>query len=82
MSAFGQRVNDLVSLLPALAEPALDQAVDRALDVLTEAARSDQPILVCGNGGSAADAQHIAGELVGQDATEANILNLAAGGGE
>jgi D-sedoheptulose 7-phosphate isomerase len=78
MSAFGQRVNDLVSLLPALAEPALDQAVDRALDVLTEAARSDRPILVCGNGGSAADAQHIAGELVGRFLRDRRALNVRA----
>ena len=78
MSAFGQRINDLVSLLPALASPALDQSVDRALDLLTEAARADRAILVCGNGGSAADAQHIAGELVGRFLLDRRALNVRA----
>lgn len=40
--------------------------IDRAVEMLIEALRSDAPILVCGNGGSAADAIHITGELVGR----------------
>jgi D-sedoheptulose 7-phosphate isomerase len=39
-------------------------AVARAADLLIETARADGKILVFGNGGSAADAQHIAAELV------------------
>jgi D-sedoheptulose 7-phosphate isomerase len=38
--------------------------VDDAVSLLIGALRSDAPILVCGNGGSAADAIHITGELV------------------
>jgi len=33
--------------------------------MICEALTSDRKILICGNGGSAADAQHIAAELVG-----------------
>ncbi len=42
-----------------LAEP-----IARAVAVMSEALRSDHKILACGNGGSAADAQHFAAELV------------------
>ena len=42
-----------------LAEP-----IARAVTVMSEALRSDHKILACGNGGSAADAQHFAAELV------------------
>jgi Phosphoheptose isomerase len=38
--------------------------VARAADVLIETIRADGKILIFGNGGSAADAQHIAAELV------------------
>jgi len=42
-----------------LAEP-----IARAVAVMSEALRADHKILACGNGGSAADAQHFAAELV------------------
>lgn len=35
-------------------------------ELMAEAIRSGRVVLTCGNGGSAADAQHIAGELVGR----------------
>ena len=44
----------------------LQQNVTAAVNLLTEAALRGRPILTCGNGGSAADAAHIAGELVGR----------------
>ncbi len=37
-----------------------------AAEVLAECLRSGGKVLLCGNGGSAADSQHIAGELVGR----------------
>jgi D-sedoheptulose 7-phosphate isomerase len=43
----------------------LDQIV-RACDTCTEAFRNGNKILLCGNGGSAADAQHISAELTGR----------------
>jgi D-sedoheptulose 7-phosphate isomerase len=42
------------------------QAIDRVIDELTLTFKSGRKLLICGNGGSAADAQHIAGELVGR----------------
>ena len=40
--------------------------VARAVELVVEALRGGGKVLLCGNGGSAADAQHIAGELVGR----------------
>jgi len=37
-----------------------------AAETITEALERDGTVYLCGNGGSAADAQHIAGELVGR----------------
>lgn len=40
--------------------------IDHAAATLAEAARKRQTIIFCGNGGSAADSQHLAAELVGR----------------
>ena len=38
--------------------------INRAMDLLVHALRSGKKVLLCGNGGSAADAQHLATEFV------------------
>jgi D-sedoheptulose 7-phosphate isomerase len=40
--------------------------IEEAAELICNALRDGKKILLCGNGGSAADAQHIAAELVGQ----------------
>ncbi len=45
-------------------------AVERAARMVGEALANGGQVLFCGNGGSAADAQHMAGELVGRFALE------------
>jgi phosphoheptose isomerase len=45
---------------------ALSPVVTEAAGVMVKALKSGRRILVCGNGGSAADAQHFAAELVGR----------------
>ena len=42
------------------------ETIAEAAEVITKALRQNGTVYVCGNGGSAADAQHIAGELVGR----------------
>lgn len=42
------------------------ETLEKVMDVMVEALRRDKKILLCGNGGSAADAQHIAAELSGR----------------
>ena len=44
----------------------LAEATAQAAEMLVEALRSGRLVYVCGNGGSAAQAQHVAGELVGR----------------
>lgn len=52
--------------LKLAATEALTPAIARAANVMTECLFADGKILACGNGGSAADAQHFAAELVGR----------------
>ena len=44
----------------------LGPTVGGAADILISALKSGHKLLICGNGGSAADAQHIAAELTGR----------------
>jgi D-sedoheptulose 7-phosphate isomerase len=46
--------------------PALLPAIERIAERLAECLRSGNKIMLCGNGGSAADSQHIAAELTGR----------------
>jgi len=41
-------------------------ALEQTIDLLSRQFRAGQKLLICGNGGSAADAQHIAAEFVGR----------------
>lgn len=50
----------------SLNDAALLDAVERAAAALTATLRAGGKMLIAGNGGSAADAQHIAGEIVGR----------------
>lgn len=44
----------------------MEQSFQTARDICLGALRNGRKILICGNGGSAADAQHFAAELVGR----------------
>ena len=52
--------------ITAMIERDLTELMDRAVDAIVAALSTGKPLLVCGNGGSAADAQHLAAELVGR----------------
>ena len=56
---------DVMTLLRSLAEP-----LSRAADAITQCLSSDHKLLVCGNGGSGADAAHFATEFVGREAAD------------
>jgi len=62
---FRQAVDDLVAVLGRLDDTHLDAVTALALDIQA-AWRNGGKLLVCGNGGSAADSQHIVAELVGR----------------
>ena len=61
-----QYLGEGASLLTAVADGGLEDPVQQAVDTLVAALANHRCVLVCGNGGSAADAMHIAGELVGR----------------
>ena len=54
------------------------QKIIRISEKIIEAYKNDNKILLCGNGGSAADCQHIAGELVGRFKKERKALSCIA----
>jgi D-sedoheptulose 7-phosphate isomerase len=53
-------------------------AVVAAAEAIVQAFRDGGTLYLCGNGGSAADAQHIAGEMVGRFRTERRALPAVA----
>jgi len=56
----------------------LDVAFAQSVDTIVTALKAQKPLLVCGNGGSMADAQHIAGELVARFLINRKALNVIA----
>ncbi len=69
MIDYARRISDHFEESARLKLDAADELaprIARAAGVLTECLLADGKILVCGNGGSAADAQHFAAELVGR----------------
>jgi D-sedoheptulose 7-phosphate isomerase len=62
------------TLLATTRAAALDATMAAAVAVTVEALAANRPLLVCGNGGSAADAQHIVGEMVGRFLRERRAL--------
>ena len=54
------------AIAASLADDAFMASVSAAAEAVTRALAGGRKILVAGNGGSAADAQHIAGEIVGR----------------
>jgi len=51
------------AVIRAAAEAISQSQIDAAVGTVVSALKAGKPLLVCGNGGSAADAEHIAGEL-------------------
>ncbi len=50
--------------------------IETAIEWIAECLQSASPLLVCGNGGSASDAMHISGELVGRFKKDGTALNV------
>ena len=55
-------LKNLIERYPALAE--CEEEIDKAYCIMKECYRHDGKLLIAGNGGSAADSEHIAGELM------------------
>ena len=63
--AVRRRLDDAVAVLASVRDGNLD-AIVRAVDAVASALAGGQALLVFGNGGSAADAQHFVTEFVGR----------------
>ena len=61
-STTAQILADLIKRLPLL--ETCNEQIQAAFDILFKCADEGRTILVCGNGGSASDAEHIVGELM------------------
>jgi D-sedoheptulose 7-phosphate isomerase len=68
-SSIAQHLKDSAAVKLQSVEQTVSQA-EEVLSRLTQALRSGKKMLVFGNGGSAADAQHFAAELIGRFETE------------
>jgi D-sedoheptulose 7-phosphate isomerase len=63
MSTIERELNDHIDILQkTVAE--CSPTIRKLIEVFTECFRGGHKVLLCGNGGSAADAQHVAGEFV------------------
>ena len=74
MSTLDAWLSEAESLLAATRRAGFSPAMERAVGATARALAAGRPLLVCGNGGSAADAQHIVAELVGRFLRERRAL--------
>lgn len=56
----------ILNLSSLLKQPSIASSVEKAVSLVAGALAENKPVLTCGNGGSASDALHISGELVGR----------------
>lgn len=64
-------------LLAQLRQTGIEK-IAAAAEMITKALKNGGTVYICGNGGSAADAQHIAGELVGRFTRERKAIAAVA----
>jgi len=67
-------LNETIVLVEKTAQLIDDDRINAVVEVVVKALAAGKPLLVCGNGGSAADAMHITGELVGRFLVERRAL--------
>jgi D-sedoheptulose 7-phosphate isomerase len=75
---FEDQLKSIKSCLDLINISEFQGRLDASVDLLVESLSRGKPVLICGNGGSAADSQHIAGELVGKFLKERRALNVRA----
>jgi len=78
MSDFRNYLKTSIAVLAAMESGDEFRRVEQAADIIFAALAADKPLLICGNGGSASDSMHIAGELVGRFLKERRALKAIA----
>jgi len=76
MKNFEEHVQGVINNFFILQNSSLANRIESAVIQCTRSLNANLPILICGNGGSASDAQHISGELVGKFLRERRALNV------
>jgi D-sedoheptulose 7-phosphate isomerase len=61
-----------------LQNEAILETIEKAIDIISTAFKNDNSVYFCGNGGSAADAQHLAAEFSGRFYTDRKALPAEA----
>ena len=77
-SDVSRQLRQIAEGLRAISEGSYAAQVERALDILETAFRAGGTLLVFGNGGSAADAEHLCAELVGRFSADRRPLPAIA----
>ncbi len=76
MLGFGDYCSRIAQCFDALKDHAAD--CERAASILVDALKNGNKVIFCGNGGSAADSQHLAAELMGRFLFDRNPLPALA----
>jgi len=76
MSQFTQSLDAALETFESLRQ--LEPKITEAADLVLACLKSGGKLLICGNGGSAADAQHVAAEFVGRFLRERRALPAVA----
>jgi D-sedoheptulose 7-phosphate isomerase len=78
VGSFLNYVKSSIDLFEQLKVNDVHSKIEDAIEAISSALSVRGPVLVCGNGGSASDAMHIAGELVGRYLKERPAYNAIA----
>jgi len=73
MNQFNQYKKDHIDVIEKFSDY---DTVDRVIQAITECLKKRLPVLIFGNGGSAADAMHFSAELVGKFLKDREALNV------
>jgi D-sedoheptulose 7-phosphate isomerase len=77
--AFKTIINQSISVKQKLlSDEGILNTLEKSIEVIIEAFKNGNRVYFCGNGGSAADAQHLAAEFTGRFYTERNSLPAEA----
>jgi D-sedoheptulose 7-phosphate isomerase len=71
-------IEDAVAVCESLLDDEVVTAIEHATEEIVRSLRDGGKVLLCGNGGSAADAQHLAAELIGRFSLERRALPAVA----
>ena len=71
-----QLKENIQNLSSLLSDTSFHSRVDETISIVSESLKAGLPLLVFGNGGSASDALHISGELVGKFFIDRKSLNV------